>query len=155
MWETLQRYRALPADARGLFCRAAFLGPLIGTSLRFRGYRKTRDWLQKRLNRTVIQTLDANESSARLDLACRMVRAAEHYSLYRATCLEQSMLLWYLLQEKGIAATIRIGVRKPAGKFEAHAWIERDGLALNQSDEQHRHYHAFDDQLTNPTSEKP
>ncbi len=65
------------------------------------------------------------------------------------------MLLWYLLQEKGIAATIRIGVRKPAGKFEAHAWIERDGLALNQSDEQHRHYHAFDDQLTNPTSEKP
>jgi len=30
------------------------------------------------------------------------------------------------------------------GNFQAHAWVERDGLSLNEPDEHHRHYAAFD-----------
>jgi len=31
--------------------------------------------------------------------------------------------------------------------FEAHAWVERDGTALNEPDEPHHHYAAFDASL--------
>jgi Transglutaminase-like superfamily len=144
MWEPLQRYSALSPEARKLFRRAVFLGALIGVSLRFRGYSKTRGWLQGKLDRHAIQYLETPEIPARLEMICRMVRAAEHYSFVRITCLEESLVLWYLLQSQGISASIRIGVRKPTGKFEAHAWVEREGVALNQIDEQHRHYRAFD-----------
>jgi hypothetical protein len=62
----------------------------------------------------------------------------------RPTCLVESLALWYLLQEQRVPADLRIGVRKMSGEFEAHAWVEYAGAALNQTEEQHRHYAAFD-----------
>jgi transglutaminase superfamily protein len=76
-----------------------------------------------------------------------MVRAAQRYSIARYTCLEESLTLWHLLQEQGIAARMRIGVRKENGKFEAHAWVECGGEALNQDEAMHRHYAAFEGDL--------
>ena len=150
MWEPLRRYSAIPAEARSIFRRAAILGPMIGATLRFRGYSKTRQWLQNRLDHHAASAVGPQEISARLEMTCRMVRAAEHYSFVQVTCLEESLLLWYLLQRQGIAVAIRIGVRKPTGKFEAHAWVEHDGIALNQAEEHHRHYHPFDNDLQTP-----
>ena len=155
MWEPLQRYSAHSQEARRLFRRAALLGPLIGAFLRLRGYNKTREWLQKRLDQKAIQYFQAPENSTRIEMTCRMVRAAEHYSPVRITCLEESLVLWYLLQCQGISATIRIGVKKPEGKFEAHAWVESDGIALNQTDDQHRHYHPFENEMPNPPKDLP
>jgi Transglutaminase-like superfamily len=40
---------------------------------------------------------------------------------------------------------VRIGTRKSEEKFEAHAWVERDGVALNEPEEPHQHYAAFDE----------
>jgi Transglutaminase-like superfamily len=34
-----------------------------------------------------------------------------------------------MLRRSGNAAEVRIGV-KTAGRFEAHAWVERDGVAV-------------------------
>ncbi len=153
MWEPLQRYSALSPEARKLFRRAVLLRPLLRAALRVRGYNKTREWLQTRLDRQAITPLKTNGIPARVEVTCRMVRAAEHYSFVRGTCLEQSLLLWYLLQTSGISTVIRIGVRKPEGKFEAHAWVERDGVALNQTHQEHRHYHPFDKELPKPPAE--
>jgi hypothetical protein len=83
-----------------------------------------------------------------------MVRAAEHHGLTRSTCLEESLALWYLLGRQNIDSRIRIGVRKQAGKFEAHAWVEYEGAALNQSEELHRHYSPFESELDNLPAEK-
>jgi Transglutaminase-like superfamily len=80
----------------------------------------------------------------------RMVRAAEHYSPGHATCLEESLTLWYLLEKQNISAVLRIGVRKQLNQFEAHAWVEQNGIALNQRDEQHRHYTPFENEQFNP-----
>ena len=40
---------------------------------------------------------------------------------------------------------MRIGTRKTGQKFEAHAWVECDGVALNEPEELHKHYAAFDE----------
>jgi hypothetical protein len=141
-------------EARKLFFRAAALLPSIGMSLRTRGYKKTQAWLQKRLESRNISAPDTGSRGELVHKTCRMVRAAEHYGLTRCTCLEESLALWYLLGRQSIRSRIRIGVRKGAGKFEAHAWVEYEGGALNQAEELHRHYAPFENELDNLPAEK-
>ena len=73
-----------------------------------------------------------------------MTEAAVRQVWHRSTCLEKSLALWWLLGRQGVASAVRIGARKNSAKFEAHAWIECDGVALNEPEEPHRHYAAFD-----------
>ncbi len=138
-----------------MFRRALFLLTLIRGMLRLRGYRKTQHWLQEKLRHPPISAPPATEIASILEMTCRMVRAAERYSPGQATCLEESLLLWYLLQSQNISTALRIGVRKQKDKFEAHAWVEKDGLALNQQEEQHRHYAPFDGDLQTPPEHQP
>lgn len=142
MWERLRRFSQLGPQARRLFLRAAILLPLISASLRFRGFRKTHAFLQKRFLHS-----DADgslASSGIADLTARMVRAAVRNGLGHATCLEESLALWSLLGRQGVASDLRIGVRKSGEKFEAHAWVEFEGVALNEPEAMHEHYAAFD-----------
>jgi Transglutaminase-like superfamily len=147
MWETLRRFKALEPRARGLFLRAAVLLPFISVSLRLRGFRATQSSLQKRLPRapTGISDQSSGTTAESTALTARMVRSAAHRTWGRAACLEQSLALWWLLGRQGIASRVRIGTRKTEQKFEAHAWVECDGVALNESEEPHRHYAAFDE----------
>jgi hypothetical protein len=142
MWKAFQRYRALDSETRGLFWHAAILLPRIALSLRFRGFVATKDILQKKGPLSATRTSDAPDQT--VQRTCRMVKAAGHYGILRPTCLVESLVLWHLLQQQGVFANLRIGVRKVSDEFEAHAWVEYAGSALNQSDEQHQHYATFD-----------
>jgi hypothetical protein len=145
MWEPLRRFKGLDPRARGLFLRAAVLLPFISLSLRLRGFRATQSSLQKRLPRALTAISDQSrrtqaESTA---LIARTVRSAAHRTWGSPACLEQSLALWWLLGRQGIASSVRIGTRKSEEKFEAHAWVECDGAALNEPEEAHKHYAAF------------
>jgi len=128
-----------------MFFRASVLLPLISLSLRIRGFRATQAALQgfsipsKTVKRVGEQMMDAED----VRVAVRMVNAAARYGL-GATCLEKSLTLWWLLRREGTTSSVRIGARKASGKFEAHAWVERDGAALNEPGAAHRHYATFD-----------
>jgi hypothetical protein len=142
MWERLRRFRALERPARRLFLRATGVLPLISISLRLRGFRKTQAILQRFLSPPG-EVIDSSTTSP-ADLTVRMVRAAVRYGVGHPTCLEESLALWWLLGRQGIASELRIGVRKQGDKFEAHAWVEREGAALNEPEALHEHYAAFD-----------
>jgi len=144
MWEQLRRFRTLEPPARGLFLRAAALLPLISASLGLLGFRKTQKFLQKFLPASNCTP----DRSAAAELTVRMVRAAVRHSLVHPTCLEESLALWWLLKRQHIACDLRIGVRKDSEKFEAHAWVEREGMALNEPESLHTHYAAFDSALS-------
>lgn len=146
MLEQLRRFSALERRARGLFLRAAVLLPLISLSLRIRGFRKTQATLQKLLSSPNGAT-DASEREA-TSLTVRMVRAAVRHGFGHPTCLEESLALWWLLGQQGISSEMRIGVRKHNEEFEAHAWVEREGTALNEPEALHEHYAAFDAALS-------
>ena len=154
MWERFRRFSALDPEARKLFFRAAAWLAFVVMSLRTRGYKKTQAWLQKRLESRNATALDAGSIGELVHKTCRMVRAAQRHGLTRSTCLEESLALWYLLGRQNISSRIRIGVRKQAGKFEAHAWVEYEGEALNQSEELHRHYAPFESEFDNFPAEK-
>ncbi len=63
---------------------------------------------------------------------------------FRARCLERSLTLWWLLRRRRIPVELRIGVRKSERDLEAHAWVELDGRTVNDRDDVHRRYAAFD-----------
>jgi Transglutaminase-like superfamily len=149
MWEPLRRFRALEPKARGLFLRAAVLLPFISLSLRLRGFRATQSSLQKRLPRalTAISDQSSRTQAESTALTARMVRSAAHRTWGSPACLEQSLTLWWLLGRQGIASSVRIGTRKTEKKFEAHAWVECDGVALNEPEHAHKHYAAFGEEF--------
>jgi len=89
---------------------------------------------------------DAKTGAGR-DIA-RMAAAAARYLPFRTNCLEQSLVLWWLLRRQGIPADLKIGARKEADKFEAHAWVEFEGGVAGGSGEEHLHFVPFEGSLT-------
>jgi hypothetical protein len=81
-----------------------------------------------------------------------MVLAAARYSPISFTCLERSLVLGRLLTSRGIPSQLRIGTRTNDGKFEAHAWVERNGAVIGELDGTHLHYAAFDKEFSGESS---
>jgi Transglutaminase-like superfamily len=146
MWERLRRFRALEPAARGVFLRAAILLPLLSLSLRVRGFGGTQASLQRFLPAANKEPCTTRETGAAL--SARMVRAAVHHGLGSPNCLEESLALWWLLGRQGIASQLRIGIRKESTKLEAHAWVEFEGVALNEPEARHHHYAAFEGEIS-------
>jgi hypothetical protein len=143
MWEKLRRFSALGREAQKLFLRAMLLLPAVALSLRWRGFWATQSTLQKSLS-DEIPEIELGLLNKRLALTAHMVNAADRHGLVHPSCLAKSLALWWLLGRQGIASQLRIGISKENEKFEAHAWVERDGTAVNEPEERHHHYSAFD-----------
>jgi Transglutaminase-like superfamily len=77
-----------------------------------------------------------------------MAAAAARNFLFDTNCLEQSLMLWWLLRRRGIAAELRIGARKEFERFEAHAWVEVNSAVLNDASAEHQHFVPFDGSIT-------
>jgi hypothetical protein len=120
----------------------------ISVSLRVKGFNTTRNVLRRKLSRHEIGNVRAESIQEIVQRTCRMVRAAAHYAVPHASCLAQSMALWYLFGKANIRVNLRIGGRKIAEKFEAHAWVEYNGSPLNDSPEVHQHYAAFGEEFS-------
>lgn len=152
MWERLRRFSSLDPEARGSFLRAAILLPLISVSLKTRGFRATQESLRRFLPHPQ-QPSQGDPASLLTDvertrLTVRMVDAAVRHAWRGSTCLEKSLALWWLLGRRSIASELCIGARKTDGKLEAHAWVERQGIAVNEPEQLHRHYAPFDKSLS-------
>ncbi len=64
------------------------------------------------------------------ELVGRRVAMAAAFYPRRALCLEQSLAMFVALRRAGAPAVLRIGVRPVP--FAAHAWVEIDGIAVNE-----------------------
>lgn len=49
-----------------------------------------------------------------------------------ATCLRQALVVRAWLRRQGLDARLKIGVMRPDGQLDAHAWVELEGVALGQ-----------------------
>ena len=137
-----------------LFLRALAMLPLVSLSLRLRGFQPTRSTLQRTLARRTPQ-VGSDSLNMKMVLAAHMVNAADRHGLVHPSCLAKSLTLWWLLGRQGITSRLRIGIRKQNDQLEAHAWVEREGVALNEPEERHHHYAAFDAALATWTEDEP
>jgi len=78
----------------------------------------------------------------------RMAEAAARHHLFGFNCLEQSLVLWWLLRLRGLSAELRVGGWKEGERFEAHAWVELGGTVLSGGGAGHMHFVPFDGPLT-------
>jgi hypothetical protein len=102
--------------------------------------------------------MPADPTTATADTAqrlARLVSIAANHGPYRATCLRQSLALWWLLRRRRIPAELRIGVRKEQGELQAHAWVEHNGQALNDAQGLIASYAAFQPSLPAGTVTQP
>ena len=114
----------------------------LKVALRFNGFGRVMKWIRRRV--------ESVPATAWLDLDA--VKAAERAvatagALYpgRALCLEQSLVLYWLLRGRGVAVRYSQGVIP--SPFQAHAWIEYHGVVINDVPEHARQFLALPDQL--------
>jgi Transglutaminase-like superfamily len=143
--ETWHKFWRKSGYERGIALEAAATLTATWAGLRIAGYRRWRNLLAQFLPATNRQTLSANLSDSKIHqqstlTIARMEAAAARHLPFSTNCLEQSLALWWLLKRRGIPADLRIGVRKNAGSFEAHAWVEANGTVLNEPGDQHTHF---------------
>ena len=109
---------------------AVFMLPMIALSLRLSGFKQTKNRMF-RLIPTGIDSISAREDDlSRALLISRAVAIAGNHGLFKANCLKQSLLTWCLLGRRGIAAELKIGVKKDVIALNAHAWVEYRGNIL-------------------------
>lgn len=90
--------------------------------------------------------LAMHENGNKAQLAAKIVRAARSAELHgigQPSCLERSLALWWLLRRNGIEAELQIGAQTSGKEFAAHAWVEWDGMVLNDSPDVRKRYSPF------------
>lgn len=123
-----------------LRCTLMLLG--IKVMLRVRGFMQSAAWIRAR-----VELIEATESATVQTVQAIEYSVAMAAALYpgRARCLEQSLVLYYLLRKQGVAAKYRQGVQPHP--FQAHAWVEYLGKVINDVDEHAVQFTPLPDQL--------
>ncbi len=65
-----------------------------------------------------------------IDHVCKAVNCACVWYPKQALCLQRSFVTTYLLRKQGVRAQMVLGAQKLP--FKAHAWVEVNGLAVNE-----------------------
>ena len=134
----LTQFRALSHSDRRMLLKAAFCMPAFWLGLRVMGLSRFRARLQASHVATD-QTLPFLE----IQNIGHLVNTAARHGPFHATCLTRSLLLVWLLNRRGVSSDLRIGVRLTQGALEAHAWVECDGMPVNDSVEVIRRFEPF------------
>jgi len=123
----LRKYLALSRPQRAIVLHSLLLLPMAAARLRAQGMARTTAWL----GRLRPHLAHAAPTLAPQEVA-RLVNAAA--SVMRARCLARSLVLSHLLHNFGIPNEIQLGVSKLSdGNLDAHAWVELDGVPLNDA----------------------
>ena len=87
----------------------------------------------------------AGDAERARQIALAVMRASER-GLFRPYCLAQSLALRELLLAEGITgASIRIGVRRRHGEFQAHAWVRWGDTVLGDREDHVTTFTEVDD----------
>jgi hypothetical protein len=106
--------------------RCGLLLLAIKSALKFRGFGWTVEWVRHHVGHVPAPQLTASEAVIATEHAVAMAAA---FFPGRARCLEQSLVLYYLLRGQGVLVSYCQGVRPHP--FTAHAWVEYRNEPVN------------------------
>lgn len=139
---SIEKMLMLKAFEWSALVASLFLLPLVGVMLRFCGIRVTRKVLSPR--RVRHSSLSLSDQLAMANQISRMVNIAVHRSWYKADCLRRSFVLFSLLRRRGIACELIYGTHVNLESFSAHAWVELEGVVLNDQANVRETFSAFE-----------
>jgi Transglutaminase-like superfamily len=130
----LRLFLLMSAVERRITIEALLLPVAISSSFSVIGVPRTQAWLRRWALRG-----DATAGDI-VGMACRAQRRISRTTGILGPCLVRSLTLWTILTRRGVEVTLRIGFRKRDGKFEGHAWVERDQLPINENESEAKTY---------------
>ena len=123
---------------------AMLLLPVVALSLRIVEYNKTKNILGRFISDESGQKKPETPEIERACVIARMVDVASGHGPYRANCLKQSMVLWWMLAWHGISSEIIFGVPKEKkDSFGAHAWVKCCGINMSDTEKIQQRFLAF------------
>jgi hypothetical protein len=124
------KYLRASRQERWLLLEALVLLPVTSVALWVVGFRRWQAFLARRTPHAGPRQQNPEQTLDLARLAVTSVKKVSRFSPWPASCLQQSLTLGWLLRRRGIDSQLRIGVRKEDGRFEAHAWVEHQGVVL-------------------------
>jgi hypothetical protein len=128
---------------RLMFLQAATLISLVSLGLHALGWQRLMRFLE-RLSPGRDQYQLTKQTHDYTFRAAYVVNAAAGRRVLHATCLQRSIVLWWLLRRDGIETQIKLGARKEQCRFQAHAWVEYEGEVINDRPEIREEYAIFE-----------
>ena len=152
-WSSLtsswRRFRGLTPAQQGLFFRSLILLPAAAGAIRLKGL----GWVQQRtLVRWPVRSTgatsrpqidEAREAAVAIDLAARR-------GIWRANCLQRSVVLWRELLRLGVHGDLRIGVGPGTAQPKMHAWVEVADVVVNDAPDVGEQFRPFDRPILPP-----
>lgn len=142
MSERFRRWRALPRRERRDSLALILLQPLVSAGLRSLGYRRTLALLRNTSagdSRRLRHPGTLQEAHRLAELA----KAVGRHGVIEASCLRQSLAVYWLLRRRGLLPQVKLGVgRLGDAAPDMHAWVELRGEPLAQPNLRHA---AFED----------
>lgn len=136
----LRTFLELPGAERRVVVQAFFLAVLVQVCLWLLPFGKVNRAFRARIERyaagEIKELLAPSKIVWLVSVACRFVPGAR--------CLTRSMVSQLILARRGVATTLRIGVRKVGGDLDAHAWLELDGRPLFENPDHLGDFAPFD-----------
>jgi hypothetical protein len=123
---------------------AAAALPATCIAMRVAGFNICKAALTRPLSAANPTGADAAATLAAAQKVARLEAATARALFFRSTCLEQSLVLCWMLRRRGMNPVLRVGARKQAEHLEAHAWVEIDGAVLGDEGRQHAHFVPFE-----------
>lgn len=132
--------RQLPWRHRLLLLQAAALLTALRVLLRSVGLRRVHAGLSRSARPAALAGRRAWSSPREVQTAVHLVAMAARRLPASTTCLHRSLALWWLLRRRGVDCQLRLGARRQDEQFDAHAWVECDGVVVNDDPHKVREY---------------
>ncbi len=140
--ESWRKFRNLPHADRKMLLVMSLVLPLIAGAVRCMGFQRVFSAMGRCVNPK--QKLPENQHAEFADFVRKWQRYVKRFGVYRGNCLSRSLVIWWLLCRTGVKCELIIGSRFKNGGFQAHAWIERQGIPLNETPEVRKRYTVFE-----------
>jgi len=145
-------FRKLSELERGIVAEAALGLAATCVGLRIFGFRRWKsalEWVSPIGSAGAAASITPSEGRDEETLAAARVVArtselSARHLFFQPNCLEQSLVLWWLLRVRSIRSDLCVGGRKAEDRFEAHAWVECSGAVLSLAGAGHLHFVPFD-----------
>ena len=143
MKKRFKQLRSLSLLEWQLLITSALLLPLTALGLKLIGLKRTQQLMEKFSPNAPKTSLPVEQELQEGQMVAHMVSVAANHSIYRANCLKQSLVLWWLMRKRGLTAELRIGVKKEDCELNAHAWVELNGNVLIDNEKTINNFHPF------------
>ena len=142
-----KRYKQLlelsPSEIYVIFISLLLL-PVVAILLKVKGFKQTQHIMSQFSKNAADSNLPKEFQLNKAQNITRMVSIAASFGAFRVKCLSKSLLSQWLLQRKGIISDLKIGTGKDvSASFNAHAWLEIQGVVINESQDVRRRFSVF------------